>query len=130
VNGKPVTLIGAILGATSRGQALSDTEKLLESNIASWQEVTALKAGQVVGNYNLPWGKSVRVVANKDLSAYAILDSKISVKVSLKKLTKPILKGSEVGTITIQSGNNKVSSPVVIDQDISLPSVLWKLLHP
>ena len=130
IEDQEITLIGAILGAASRNQALNDTKNFLEKNVKNFQIVTIVKAGEVVANYNTPWGKSINVIAEKDLSILEVTDQKIETKASIDEIIPGQNKGAKVGTLTAVSGQAQVTINLVLENKLSKPSIFWKILHP
>lgn len=130
VGGKEITILGVILGSESRNQALIDTKKFLQTNNTSFSFSSPVVAGQVVGSYKLPWGKTVDVIAKNDLQVLTVPGQKISVQTNLSDLNQTKNKGSDVGEILSGSGSSGVKSPAVLADNIKKPPFFWRLLHP
>lgn len=130
INEKDVTLIGVILGATNRNQALADTKKFLQNNVKNFQFVKVAEAGQVIGTFNTPWGKSGNVVAEKDLDFLLVNNQKPDLKISFDQILPPQNKGAKVGTATVTSGMAQASINLILDNKISKPPFFWKIFHP
>lgn len=130
VGGKEITILGVILGSESRNQALIDTKKFLQTNNTSFSFNTPVVAGQVVGSYKLPWGKTVDVIAKNDLQVLTVPGQKISVQTNLSDLNQTKNKGSDVGEILSGSGSSGVKSPAILADNIKKPPFFWRLLHP
>lgn len=130
INNEDVTLIGAILDATSRNQALADTKTFLRTNAGSFQLATTVLAGQEVGSYQTPWGKEIKVTAKSDLSILTLAGEPLSVKANFNPITKATKKGTIVGTITATSGEATATVPAVLESTISRPPFFWRLFHP
>lgn len=124
------TVIGAILGATSRNVVLHDTTAFIQSNIKNFKNVSVVKAGDVVGTYNTPWGETVKVITKEDLTYFTIDNKAVTPKISLDKIKSSQVKGVQVGTISIQLSNQILSVPIILDSNLSAPKYSWKLLHP
>lgn len=130
VGGKEVTILGVILGSESRNQALIDTKKFLQTNNTSFAFSTPVVAGQVVGSYKLPWGKTVDVVAKDDLQVLTVPGQKISVQTNLLELNQAKNKGSDVGEIMTGSGSTETKTSAVLAENIKKPPFFWRLIHP
>lgn len=123
-------VIGAILGATSRNTVLRDTTAFIQSNVKNFKSVNVVKAGDVVGTYDTPWGETVKAIAKED-SAYFTVDNKtVTPKITLNTIKTSQAKGAQVGTISIQLSNQTKTVPVVLDSNLTTPKYGWKLLHP
>lgn len=130
ISGKDTTLLGVILGATDRAKVLSDTLNFVETNANAFGVTNALAKDTVIGSYITPWGKKVSVVPKDDLSVLTTKNNQISVSVDLETINKPLDAGAEVGTITVKSGSETYTVPAVLSENISKPSIFWKLTHP
>lgn len=130
INGQNVMMIGAILGAASRNAALQSTKSFILTNNPNFTLVTVVKAGQTIGTYNQKWGESVNAVAKSDLNVLVASRDKISTQIALSGIKAPKNKGDQVGTISAKIGLEEVSVPVVLSDNLTKPSIFWKLLHP
>lgn len=130
IDGKPVVVIGAVMGAATRTQALADTKAFLQTNINNLQFVTAASAGQTVGVYNAPWGTKYNIVAKDDVDVLVAGNAKVTVKVNLQDLKGVKKKGTVVGEITANSGAGQTKVDAVLATNIGHPPFFWKLLHP
>jgi D-alanyl-D-alanine carboxypeptidase (penicillin-binding protein 5/6) len=130
INGKNTTIIGAILGATDRATVLNDTLTFIQNNKTNFSSDTAVKAGTVIGTYNLPWGGKVNAVAKTDATLIVTGGGQVATKVSLPDVSSTKTKGDQVTTLTAEVGESTVSVPVVLDSNISKPSIFWRLFHP
>lgn len=130
IGGKEIKMVGAILGATSRAKVLNDTQNFIRNNTNILQFSTIVKAGQVVGNYQTKWGKTINVITKNDINILTANKETLSVKTDLNEINKSLNKGAEVGTVTVTAGTNIFTSPAVLDSKIPTPPIYWKLLHP
>ncbi len=122
-----ITIIGSVMKATDRTDAMTKALALLKSSQKTFSLDTAVASGQTVGTYQVPWGTTVSVVAEKDVNALAfqgkIIDKPV---VALVNLKAPITKDSSVGNIITSAGASvsaKISEPIV------QPSLWWRLTH-
>jgi D-alanyl-D-alanine carboxypeptidase (penicillin-binding protein 5/6) len=130
INGKDTTLIGVILGATDRARVLSDTFNFVETNANAFGFTDVLAKDTIVGKYATPWGKTVNVVPKDNLSILTTKNNQITVSVALDTINKPLNAGSDVGIITVKSGSETYTVPAQLSEDLTKPSVFWKLTHP
>lgn len=129
IAGKDIIVVGAILGDTNRYQVLIDTNTFLKNNVANFKFVTLVKAGQVVGTYSTPWGKKIDILAKEDLTILST-DEKLEIKTSFDSTKKSLAKDTQVGTISAEYGQTKVSVPAVLKDKISRAPIWWKVFHP
>lgn len=132
VNNKPVTIVTALAAAPTLASALTSSLPFIQSTHSNFQTQTIVKAGTVVGSYNLPWGTRVPVVASQNLTATAWNDSPISVTTRLEAKTKNTAAGQTVGTISAKQTPilNSQSVSLTLGQPIIKPDMWWRLTHP
>lgn len=127
-----VTFVGVVMGAASLEQAMNDSLLLISSAVGGFGQQTVIKAGDIVGRYQVPWLKnSVPAVATQNLSVLTWRSRSISATVKLQPLTPPVSTHQTVGTITITSIDGTTQNvPVALQNSVSLPNLQWRLLHP
>jgi D-alanyl-D-alanine carboxypeptidase (penicillin-binding protein 5/6) len=130
IDNHDVILVGAILGSESRAKVLNDTKNFLASNANSYKFINVINAGQVIGEYSTPWGKKVNIVAKDDLTILAINKENVTIESTLDKIKIPAEKGKVVGTISVKAGSKTYSIPAILENQISNPSIFWKLINP
>jgi D-alanyl-D-alanine carboxypeptidase (penicillin-binding protein 5/6) len=134
INNRLVTVVTANLGAPSLAQSISASLPFIVSAQNNIQNITLIKSGSVIGNYDLNWDhSSVAAVSGSNLVASVWGGDQVSLRsIGLSNLSYPENVGQVVGTIS--SGSNGVvypsSSDVVLQDSFSKPSVVWRLLHP
>lgn len=131
VNGQPVTIVTALVGAPSLFAAVQGSLPFIQSAKANFTTAKIVKAGSVVGNYHAPWGGSVPAVAAADLKLGAWAGSSVSATVALKPAAHT--SGAQmVGIVsTLPSAISKQQSvPVKLQGTLPPPSIWWRLLHP
>ncbi len=132
VNGKQVTLLTAVMGAPGLLQALSDTIPLTISMENDFSQTILVSKGEVVGEFNQPWGGNIQVAAAQNLIVYLLQGQTAKAKLNIANLSVPSPAGKEIGTITAEANqfNAAVSVPLITLQQTSQPSWSWRLAHP
>lgn len=128
VNGQKIIAVSVIMGAPNLSMALRDSVPLLNSVLSGFSEVTLAKAGQQVGTYEVPWGGSIPLTVEKDLKAVMWQEAMISPAIAVRADRRAFVAGDTVGRVTATSGRAMIESPVVITQNVSQPSLVWRLL--
>jgi len=129
IQGKTITMVGAVLGAPALNDAISASVPLLRASDTGFQEVTVIKKGQVLGSYTAPWDATAKAQASKDISLLVWSGKDIKVLNSLDSISAPAESGAKAGTVTVQSGSLSGTSNVVLQQALPQPSWLWRILH-
>ncbi len=130
VDGKEITQIAAILGDTDLQTVLADALKFVQTNTQCLAVETAVTKGQVVGNINVPWSGKTNLIAKDNVGILVTNGQKIEIISQINDINAPLTQGAEVGMITVKSGESVKTTPIVIESQISTPSIFWKLLHP
>lgn len=132
VEGRPMTIVTAIVGSDTAYDAVLASVPLIESVRRNFTTATLLPANSIVGRYESPWGDSITAVTPKPLTALAWKGSKVSTNVELQpatvnRETNQIVGQVEVPESPVGAAN---SVPVQLSGTFSQPSVLWRLTHP
>ena len=130
VNLSAPIVVGAILGAKNLGAVLRDTTAFIQSNVKNFRTVSVVKAGQIIGTYDTPWGQKLNAIAKDDLILYSIDNKIITPIVVLNKISKNLAADAEVGTVIATTTGNSKTISVVLDSNLIAPKYSWKLLHP
>ncbi|WP_338699105.1 D-alanyl-D-alanine carboxypeptidase [Streptomyces sp. Q6] len=137
VDGKPQTIIGAVLGqygsngVANIDEVTSATRKLIEAGQQALTAKTIVKKGDVVGEVDDGMGGTTPVVATKDVSAVGW--SGLTVRLALddrKGETVPhaAKAGTEVGVLSVGDGkNDAVEVPVALQEDLAEPGLGAKI---
>ena len=135
VQGRNVTVIGAILGATgvqALQNALDLGAKLADAAAKAVREVSPVSAGEAVVRLHAPWGPTVvgrtggaapiLAVPGEQVSAHVVLEP----AVADGKLHQ-IKAGQRLGTLDLQVRGHTTSLPITASGSISAPSLSYKL---
>lgn len=129
INGKQATIITAVAGAPNLQAALNHSLVLVRSAQANTSPVTVVKAGQVVGYYDVPWGDSVKVVAAGGLSAATWNGDNLAALVDLKPLPFNEQPTDQI-TLPENGITQKKVAKLRLERQPSEPSLWWRLSHP
>ncbi len=126
-DGQKVTAIGAILGATTRVQAINSSLPLLDSFYRGFAPVTVVAKDTVVARYDLPWGGQAQAVTAQDTVIMNWRGSKASIKVTANAIKSPQAVGTESGALSAQTPYGQVTVPVVLKQAVGEPTWQWRV---
>ena len=99
---------------------------LVESANNNLDYATAIKKGDVVAYYDVPWASNTEVVAAKDVGVLRWKNKAVDSTLNLPPIVAPKKAGDSVGSINL---NGQVVD-IVLKSDIPAPSLVWKLTHP
>lgn len=129
INGTPVTLVAAVMGAPSLGQAMRSTLPLLASTATNFSVVTPVHAGDSVVSYSTKWDGSVNAVVQHDLHILRWRGRALSIKPVFSAIPSTAPLGTDVGSITALNISSQQSA-LVLKQTPAQPSWQWRLTHP
>jgi D-alanyl-D-alanine carboxypeptidase (penicillin-binding protein 5/6) len=127
INGTLVTVVGVIMGAQTRAQAMGDSLPLIDEAFKGFQPAKPVETGQVVGTVSQTRGEQVSITVKQAIPVLAWGGQTPKAEVSIKNLGRTLAAGSEVGTLTVFVGNLRYDTPVIAAQTISNRSWLWRL---
>jgi len=130
VDGEQVTVIGAVLNAPTRNQAIEDSRVLAVTAASKFERRVLIADGEVIGQYTAPWGASAQAVAKEDLSAVVWKASSATTDIKLKPVSGGSEAGhAEVGAVTVTLGSKKASQVAVLSKPLAGPSWTWRIFH-
>jgi len=127
VGGKPVTIIGIIMGAQNLRTALAESEPLLNSAKRHFSVKTPIKAGESFATITTPWLSSADAVAARDVTMLTWNGTTLTPNVELININGSLHPGSEVGTAFVSSGDNTASTPLVLRGELIGPTWQWRI---
>jgi D-alanyl-D-alanine carboxypeptidase (penicillin-binding protein 5/6) len=127
VDGMPVTIIGIITGAETLRAALADSEPLLASAKSYFVAKTPIKAGDPFATLTTPWLSTAQAVAQKDVTLLTWRGVSLTPRVEIASIQGSLPAGSRIGTALVSSGNNTVSTPLILRETMAGPTWQWRL---
>jgi D-alanyl-D-alanine carboxypeptidase (penicillin-binding protein 5/6) len=127
VDGKPLTVIGVIMGAENLRTALAESQPLLNSAKPYFSVKTPIKAGESFAAITTPWLATAEAIAVKNVTMIAWRGTTLAPKIELININGSLAHGSEVGTAFVSSGDNIASTPLHLQGDLVGPSWQWRI---
>ncbi len=119
-----IHMVGVVAYDSSVQGAIRDSEALAKSAASHFETVTLARAGDSVGSLSSDWGQRVPITLTKDLAITRWRGSDITLSQNLKDVSGQSTE--EVGTITAQTDGKKTEAPLLVDQPLPPPSLLWR----
>jgi len=130
VDGRPVTLFGAVIGESDRPNAFSSSERLATAVAAGLRFTKVLPASTPVLNLESGWGSDAQAVAAADVEALVWPGMAASTQVELLLPSAvPIQAGAEVGRVVVSYGAQRVSVPLKAQARLDGPGLGWRVLR-
>lgn len=125
-----VTVVTAILGSTSRPQAMKDSIPIIQAAVSEFQNVHIVRAGQNAGRVTAEWGASTDIVAAKDISIFSWTGTSLAPKVIATTLRAPAASGTQAGELSLAHAGTVQHSRLQTKEAIAGPDVWWRLTNP
>jgi D-alanyl-D-alanine carboxypeptidase (penicillin-binding protein 5/6) len=116
------------LGGDDRASVDGASQSLLSSVQSGFHTVELAKPGDVFGTVSTPWKDAATVVAADGASVLTWSNTPITSTIKTDPITTA-KSGAKVGTVTYQTGKEKVVVPLVLKGSITAPDAWWKLSH-
>ena len=129
ISGKTITMVGAVLGAPDLAAAISAAPPLLNTSDKGFQQIVVVHKGQLLAEYNPPWGGSAQLKAGKDLSLLVWKGKDIKVLNNLEPAEVPAAAGSLVGTVGVESSGQSAESSLYLSDNLNAPSWNWRIFR-
>ena len=132
VNGKPVTIVTALVGSPTLFQAMKDSLPLIQGAQVNFKPVTVITKASVAGRYRQPWGGRVTAITAKNLSVNTWNGTTVSSIVQLQPVPATAQAGQTAGTVTAPKSAlyDLKSVPIKLQTAPTKPSLWWRLIHP
>jgi D-alanyl-D-alanine carboxypeptidase (penicillin-binding protein 5/6) len=124
-----VTVVGVVIGAQSRGQAMNDSLPIIDEAFKGFSVRQLVKTDQVVGVISQTSGSQAAIKVRQGLSVVAWAGQDARVAITPKNLGRQVNAGDEAGTLTVHMGNMTYEVVLVSNQTIKNHSVPWRIRH-
>lgn len=129
IDGHDINLIGAVLGQPQLNDAIKASDSLIRASDSGFEQLSLIRKNQVLGYYQTVWGARAQFVSSKDLSLFAWKGQAIKIITLPSAIKAPQPSGADVGTVTAQYGQQAISSPLFLNNNLAKPSIWWRLTH-
>lgn len=130
VNGQKITVITAVMGSSSRPQAMRDSVPLIQSAVSQFRKVTVVKADEKVGTVTTPWGATTALIADKDIKVTAWNGTALAPQAHKKPVSIGAPAATEAGIFSVDVHGRIVTADIKTTEHIAAPSIWWRLLNP
>lgn len=119
--GKNVLFSGAVLGASSLQEAISDSKKLATSISANLQTTPVAEPKTVVAAATTEWGETIPVQTSSAITVTRWADHAINISLSQPAAT------NDAGSLVTSVNGKRSSSPLIYQTPVKGPSLWWRL---
>ena len=129
LDGQAVTMVGVLLGGESHAEVNQAVGALLESMVSAFRVSEVVAKGDVVAELETVWGDTAAVIADEAASVLSFSDLPIATLSTFEPaVTAPA--GTVVGSLSVETGSQRLAVPLSLREAISDPGPLWRLAHP
>lgn len=130
IDGKPITIVGASLGAPSHTILARDLDTLITSATAGFRRVQLAKNGQSLATYSPPWSTPVHAVATENIDLIVWSDTPIKTAIQADTVAAGTAKNTLVGSANFSAGTTQTTIELKLVEQLPTPSWWWRLTHP
>ena len=128
VEGQPVRIYGAVMGQPNAlAGAFAAATPLLSATRATLHVRQVLGRHDVVAHYSTAWGEGGPIVAAQPVSWLLMDGATVTRHVTINPIPAALAAGSRVGTLSLESGNQRAEVPLIIEAAINGPDLSWRL---
>lgn len=127
VLGRPIILVGAVLGAKNLTAAIAAAPALIKASSGSFERLKIIDKSSAVATYQSAWGADGSLRPARDLYLTVWRGQDIKIISNPAQLTAPLPAGAPAGSLTIQSGQQTATTGLVLNQALPAPNTWWKL---
>ncbi|MGO3885971.1 MAG: D-alanyl-D-alanine carboxypeptidase family protein [Mycetocola sp.] len=129
VDGRDVTLVGAVLGQDTPADRSSAVVEAIESTTGSLHAETLITAGTAIGEYRSDWGDRASLYLTDDLVEVLWRDEEPTLTVEADPVATAS-SGTIVGTLVSSVPGHRTEVPVGVRGGLNEPSPWWRLANP
>ncbi len=120
---------GAVLGQDTLQDAFDASRNLIRTVGPGIQSMKVMTAGQTVATLKTPWSKSIDAQATQDVDMLVWPGMPIRTAVDVPTPKTPLAQGGDLGSVTVQVGDQKAQVPVKATNSIQKSSLSWRLFR-
>lgn len=127
--GRPVTILGAVMGLDTLDEAFAASKALIVAVRPNLRLKHILTANQTVGHYLTPWGSRTDIVAKTGLDVVSWPGILVRTHFEANPLNPPVAPGQPVGTFSVRSGDQALTTTLLTDTALTRPPTRYKLFR-
>src|SRR5438270_2065530 len=127
VDQRPATIFGVVMGLPTLDDAITEARSLSASVSPALHYRNVLSTLQSLAEYQAPWGDNAFVFSQSDINFVVYDGMSLHLRVNVRPLRAPVPSGTNVGTLTVQVGDNIVRMPLYTTYSIDEPGLFWRI---
>ena len=130
INGKPLTLVTAVMGTKNLMSALTSSSTLINSIQADFMKQTLLSSNQVVAYFKLPWGQKIGVHVKNAVTGYSWIKDYQTILLTINSIKVRTNINQVIGSASLKKDlyNDFSTHRLYLTSNIK-PPLKWLLFH-
>lgn len=129
IAGTSVTLVGALLGGSSRAQVATDAANLLTSAQTNFANTEYAKTREIFATYVSPWGAQATLISPSAATELTWAGDAVTISteappISVGQIAVPGARA------TVRAGKISATTNLSLSHPLTPPSIWWRLTHP
>ena len=124
---QPARIFGVVMGVPTLDDAFTEARSLIEAVSPALHYRNVLSTLQSLAEYQAPWGDNAFVFPQRDINLVVYDGMSLHLRVNVRPLRAPVLSGTDVGTLTVQVGDNTLRTPLYTTYSIDEPGLFWRI---
>ncbi|MGI8610229.1 MAG: D-alanyl-D-alanine carboxypeptidase family protein [Candidatus Dormibacteria bacterium] len=129
VTGRPVTILGAVMGLTTLDEAFAASKALIVAVRPNLEVKHILTSNQTVGHYVTPWGSRTDIVAKEGLDVLSWPGIILRTHFEARPVNPPVGPNSPVGTFSVKLGDQALMTQLLTDTALAKPPTRYRLFR-
>jgi D-alanyl-D-alanine carboxypeptidase (penicillin-binding protein 5/6) len=127
-------IIGAVLGSEKANQnlqsALEGNVKILDEARPQFKLYTLTPPANGFGKITTPWGSQSDLRVSQSIQVFGYPGMKVPYSIKPRAINKfPIAPGTDVATLTVQTGKTSQTVSMQNTEQIHSPGLLWRVIR-
>ncbi len=129
IAGKQMTVVGAVMGLPTLEEAFAASRKLIDFTKQTLVYDQALRTGETVAEYNVPWQRPVPVRSLQGAYLIEWPGMKVQRRLRTTPARVPAPASASAGSLEVVLGDQHVTVPLQTEASVSTPPAWWRLLR-
>jgi D-alanyl-D-alanine carboxypeptidase (penicillin-binding protein 5/6) len=127
LNGRPVTILGAVMGLTTLDEAFAATRALIKAVRANLSIRHVVTKQEALGSYRAPWGSRTDIIASQAIDIISWPGLVARTHFEARPVRAPLKATYPVGTFTVSAGDQVLRTDLRTRDAISKPPTRYRL---
>ncbi|MFN2464752.1 MAG: D-alanyl-D-alanine carboxypeptidase family protein [Candidatus Dormibacteria bacterium] len=127
ISGRPVTILGAVMGLNTLDEAFAATKKLIQAVRPLLTIKHLVIPRQAVGTYQAPWGSRTEILAQQGIDVLSWPGQSVRTRFEARPVSAPLPAGTVVGSFSVKAGDQLLRTPLVTAGALAKPTTRYRL---